>query len=75
MEHIEIANDAVLRAQGLANDGMKSWYEQKLAEQKAAVASLQKGRKLVRISASSLLPRLMSSPEKALSCSWLPSDA
>jgi hypothetical protein len=49
MEQIETANDAVLRAQGLANDGMKSWYEQKLADQRAAVASLQKGRKLVRI--------------------------
>lgn len=55
MEHIEIANDAVLRAQGLANDGMKSWYEQKLAEQRAAVSSLQKGRKLVRISSLLLI--------------------
>ena len=71
MEHIEIANDAVLRAQGLANDGMKSWYEQKLAEQRAALSSLQKGRKLVRILSSPLL-QLISPPEKALYCSWLP---
>jgi hypothetical protein len=46
-DQIEVANDAVLRAQGVANEGMKSWYEQKLAEQKAAIAALQTGRKMV----------------------------
>lgn len=47
-DQIEVANDAVLRAQGIANEGMKSWYEIKLAEQKAAISSLQTGRKMVR---------------------------
>lgn len=45
-DQIEVANDAVLRAQGISNDGMKSWYETKLAEQRAAIASLQTGRKM-----------------------------
>jgi hypothetical protein len=65
LEQIEIANDAVLRAQGLANDGMKNWYEQKLTEQRAAIATLQKGKKMVSCLISCPLPFLLStSPQR-----------
>ena len=44
---IEVANDAVFRAQGIANKGMQKWFEQKAEERRGALLKLQKGKRMV----------------------------
>jgi len=46
LDEIDGANDAVFRAQGIANKGMQTWFDRKSEERREALSSLQKGLKM-----------------------------